>query len=606
MFSRKQLALLFIGAITISFLLYGNTFKNEFVWDDAFYTIREELSDSRHLLKLWFEPVLPDTTANGLYRPLTVFSYSLNLIIGGKNPFGFHLVSVILNGIASFLVLLLISRLFKNKSLAIFGALFFAFLPIHTEAAAFMKARDDILSAIFAILSWLIFFRATTGGDRLRFGWLLGSAFLFFLGLLSKEFVVIAPVLFLLVYRIQNPTLLRKRFLRNALLSMFCYGILFFIYLGMRYIALPQMSFGNDDISPISNVLIMPAPWMRILTAFKVVYIYISKLFVPINLSASYHFKAVTLVGNLLYSWRGMLGLLFLGILLGLVLWKRTRARPLGIGALTFLILYFPISQFLFVGGDIVGERWMYFPSLGMAIITGWLFSSILERKKIIALILFISVLGFYTSIIIPRNRIWKDSLSLFSSMIKDAPKSVKGYSNLAQYYLEHENIVKAQELVERGFAISNQEPNLYVVAGAIAYQRGDYEKAESLLIEALSRDTFSTPALLNLPRVYFAEQKYEEAFSVFEDFISKLPSSTVKFQDRLLYATILAKLGRYEESLVYIQTDLASNLDQVDVRKLIAGDYYRLGKKEEALKYFDLEPGETYEDAVKILEKFP
>lgn len=588
----------------MSFLLYGNTLKGEFVWDDVFFTNNPSLKDPAYLTELWLEPVLPDSPATGLYRPLTMFTFALNLLADEKDPSGFHAVNIILNGLVSFLIFLLVFSLFKNKKLAFFSAVFFALLPIHTEAVALIKSRDELLSALFAVLAWLLFIKASPEKTRLRLGWLGLSAGFFFLGMLSKEFTVVVPALFFLVHWIQKGRPPLKRLWRDLGWGLLFYGGFFLLYLWMRQTALPGTIFGNDDIAPLSNILVV-APWWPggLLTPLKIAYLYISKIFVPIGLTASYHFKAVTLVLNLFYSWRGLLGLSFLGILIWLASWRKTRATAVGIGSLTFLILYLPASQFILRGGDIMGERWMYLPSLGMAMIAGWFFTYLHSRSKVIAITLFIAIGIFYSAVTIPRNLVWQTPRALFESMLYDSPKSVRGYSAMAQYYFENGRFVESKEMIDKGLAITNQEPNLYVVAASIAYRQKQFDLAEEFIKKALALETFSSAAILNYPRILFSQGKYEEAQLWFDHFLVQLPASLIKFQERLLYATILTKLGSYEESLIYIQQNLVDKASHPDVKKLIAVNFYRAGNQKEAFKYLDasLSP----EEKIAILEKF-
>lgn len=602
--NRRLILSAFILSLGLSFFLYGNTLKGEFVWDDAFFTTQTELKDPKHLSKLWIEAVLPDSPAANLYRPLTMFTFSLNLIADAENPFWFHVVNIVLNAIVVFLVFLLTFQLFNKKSLAVFAALFFALLPIHTEAIALIKSRDELLAATFVLLSWLVFLKATTF-ERLKLKWLFLSAVLFFLGLFSKEFAIMAPMLFFLVYWVQKGIKPNKQRFYDLLWGVLFFGAFFAVYLWMRHLAIPGRVFGDDDIGPLSNVLVVAPFWTGELTALKIAFLYIYKIFVPVSLTASYHFKAVTLVGNLFYSPRAMTGLSFLLVLIFLSVWKKTRGKALGIGAVTFLFLYIPVSQFFFRGGDIMAERWMYLPSLGMAIIAGWVFSEIYHRYRKTAMVLFLALAVFYTSITIPRNLVWRNAFALFESMIKDSPKSVKGYSTLAQYYFEHGKYIKAKEMVDKGLGISNQEPNLYVIAASIAYQQKEFQLSEQLIKKALELPTFSSPAALNYPRVLFAQGKYEEAQYWYDGFLVKLPASTFKFKEKLLYATILTKQGKYQESLEYIDTNLqAEDLEHSDTQKLIAVNLYGLGKKDAALKYFN-EPGKSRQEIFKILESF-
>ena len=594
----------FVLSLILSFVLYGNTLKGEFVWDDVFFTERQELTQVSHIPKLFIEAVLPDKQAASLYRPFTMATFSLNLALHGKEPLGFHIVSIVLNALAAWLLLQVVYRLFKDKILAIFSALFFMFLPIHTEAVALMKARDELIGTVLLLLAWLAFLRSTKS-EVFSKKWLLLSAAIFFIGILSKEFVIMGPALFYLVYWMQNgirPIAARVKSLGWGILI---YGAFFAAYLFMRHVAIPDTGFGNDDIGPLSNVLVMPERWVAFLTAFKIAFIYISKIIVPIGLTASYHFKAVTLVGSLFVSWKALAGLSLLLLLIAFVLWKKTKKTPLGVGALVFLILYFPVSQLVFIGGDIVGERWMYLASVGMAIIVGWIFTQFFQWRKYVAIACFIVLIGWYTSILIPRNLVWHDSFALFSSMVKDSPNSVRGYSALGQYYFEHGMYPEAIETINKGFSISNQEPNLYVVAASIAYKQGKFSQAEGFIRKALELPTFSTAAVLNFPRILFVQRDYDGALKWYDDFVSQLPPASIKFPEKLLYATILSKTEQYDRSNTYILDELASDIGHHDVGMLMSANYYYLGDTKKALQYFQGEKNQTDQEKIEILKKF-
>jgi len=215
--------------------------------------------------------------------------------------------------------------------MAIFSALFFAFLPIHTEAVALMKARDELLGTVFGLLSWLAFLRASEKDKEFDKKWLFISGVLFFIAILSKEFTIVMPAVFYLVFWIQKKIRTQHFFCKDLWWGVIFYGFFFGVYLLFRHLALPEKMFGDDDIGPLSNVLIMPPRFVALQTAFKIFFIYLEKIFIPINLTASYHFKTLTLVGNILYSWRALFGLTILLGFVFLVLWKKTKSKPLGI-----------------------------------------------------------------------------------------------------------------------------------------------------------------------------------------------------------------------------------------------------------------------------------
>ena len=575
----------FVVSLIISFGLYGNTLKGEFVWDDVFFTQRTELRNIGYIPRLFLEPVLPHQQAASLYRPFTMATFTINRAIHDE-PVGFHLVNIFLNALAATLLFRVVLLLFGDIALSIFSALIFMFLPIHTEAVALIKARDEILGTVFTLLAWQAFLVAFKK-ESLQKKYLVVSAGVFLFGILSKEFVVMAPPLFFIIHWVQKGIYPIRTRLRELGWGALLFGGALGLYLVLRHIAIPETSFGNDEIAPLSNVLIMPERLVAFFTSFKILFLYISKTIIPIGLTASYHFKAVTLVKSIIASPQAMGGLVILVALLWVSFWKKTMRKPFGIGAIIFLVLYLPVSQFLFIGGDIMGERWIYLPSIGIAIMLGWLFVKFFAWNRPLALGVFVCLLVWYGSIVIPRNLVWQNSFSLFSSMVEDSPKSVRGYSALGQYYFEQGRYDDAVAMVNKGFLITNQEPNLYVIAASVAYKQGKFVEAEQYLRDALALPTFSTAAILNFPRILYVQKKYSEALEWYDGAISQLHPAEIGFKERLLYATILFQLKQYNKSIEYLLEQMGSDASHEDVSLLISANYYYLGEKDKAKEYY-------------------
>jgi len=536
---KKTLILFLLSAIALSFLLYGNTIKGDFVYDDHFFSKRQELRDASYLSKIWFEPFLPQHKAAGTYRPLSVFSFALNFIFFGESPVSFHIVNILLNGFVIFLVFLLVLKLFNDKYLAIFSSLFFAFLPIHTEAVAFIKAREEILAALFVLLSWLLFIKAVDKSDsRPGYKKIFLSSVLFFFGVLSKELIIIVPILFLLVYWLKQRVSL-NRIVKTGLIFL----PILIIYILMRYRALGEYTFGKEDSYFIINPVGYTDFLARIWTAFKIAFIYIGKTFVPFNLSATYHFNHLTLVKNPLNSWQAILGIIFLTTLVILIYNKKTRLSPLGIGALAFLVPYIIISKFIFKGGDILAERWIYFSSIGLSIIGGYLLKRIYEFKKVIGIAIIFCIFLIYGYIIVNRNRIWLSEWNLYKSMIRTAPNSIQGHQNLAKFYLENNEIEQARREVGIAFNIYKDHPPLLNLIGIIAYYDGNYALSERAFLRAIELRPSLSISYSNLARLYFDAGEYQKALYTIKTVIFKLPNPSKK--DLNLYNSILKKLGK-------------------------------------------------------------
>lgn len=81
-----------IPVLLLSFLVNFNVLFNDFGWDD------EDIIKNIRLTDRWWNPfplsLIADPSSKEVapyYRPLVSFSYLLDFMIWGSNPFGFHL-----------------------------------------------------------------------------------------------------------------------------------------------------------------------------------------------------------------------------------------------------------------------------------------------------------------------------------------------------------------------------------------------------------------------------------------------------------------------------------------------------------------------------------
>jgi len=118
--SKNTLYMIII--ILVSVLLYANTFKNEFVFDDFTFIVENpDIRSLSNIPEFFVEP-----QHGSLYRPLRQVWYTVVYNFSKINTFGYHLSSIILHTIISLLVYGITVLLFRKKSIALIAALFFA------------------------------------------------------------------------------------------------------------------------------------------------------------------------------------------------------------------------------------------------------------------------------------------------------------------------------------------------------------------------------------------------------------------------------------------------------------------------------------------------
>lgn len=194
---KERFISLFIFAF--AFLLYANTLNHGYVLDDDVVYLK-----NRHVQAgiNGIKDILTHSFTYGFtgnndkyqsYRPVTLIFYAIEKDFFGNNPHTGHFINVFLFALSCLLLYKLINKLFLshgsilNTQYSILIVLLFAAHPIHTEAVANIKGRDDILNFIF-IVSALLFVLKFADEELKKYLWL--SALFFFLSLLCKEIAV--------------------------------------------------------------------------------------------------------------------------------------------------------------------------------------------------------------------------------------------------------------------------------------------------------------------------------------------------------------------------------------------------------------------------------
>jgi hypothetical protein len=165
-------AFILIGLTT--FILYFNTLQFDYAQDDAI-VITENMYTQQgakgisglltHDTFLGFFKIEKNLVAGGRYRPLSLVTFALEKEYFGDAPHTSHMINVLLYALCGIFIYLFLKQLFKNaeekyarmKLLPIIATLLFIAHPIHTEAVANIKGRDEIMSMLFCSMgSWLL------------------------------------------------------------------------------------------------------------------------------------------------------------------------------------------------------------------------------------------------------------------------------------------------------------------------------------------------------------------------------------------------------------------------------------------------------------------
>ena len=587
MILRREFLVVFVLTIILSFLVFGNGISGEFVFDDVTVVQnRGDLTNPSNFFNLFISPYHQNAPKSGLFRPFTMATYSLNHNILGSSPAGFHVVNILIHALNSFLVFWLVIWFLKSRPVAYVSSLLFLLHPIHTEAVTSIVGRAELL-AFFWSLTTIYFFSKSNK---------ILSAVAFLFALMSKEVaLMVLPVVFYI-----DIFFLNKNW-RRAITSNLFFILPFIFYGFLRYLALGRYFSGGIDTTIVSNVLMSVSVPERIFTALKVLVLYVEKLIWPVHLSADYSYNAIPVVKNLFTSLPSIAGLVLLAGLVTILISQKTRKTGYGFAATVFLFPYLMISNLIIPVGTIMGERLMYFPSLGFSIFSALIIVKFLNKEKIykiagFSLLIFIVVLyGTRTFI---RNKDWHDSRTLFNATVKESPNSLITRTALAGVHIRANEWDLAKEQLGIARRIYEDDSHLQNLFGVVADHEGNFVLAEEKFKKSLELNPDATNSSINLARLYLKQGRLQEAGDNFLKAIDFY--ATAEYIIRYSYVQIA--LNKPDKALDMINKYFGSSLDNPDISTVVGTAYFVKKDYKQALIY--LKNARAFgNDAQEILE---
>lgn len=604
----KDFILAGILAVVLSFVLFGNGIGGNFVLDDNIVIVGNPFISGQlsGFWKIFTNPYFAYQPRPGLYRPLTIASYSLNSFVFGFSPIGFHIVNILFHALASFLIFVLFYRL-GGKITAFAGFLFFMFLPIHVEAVTSIVGRAEILSLLFTVGALIFVLKQ-------RY---ISASVLFFLGLLSKEMAIAFLPIFLFLsrfyfrqsrnYKIEDPRF-ASRALREAnrgnklalkdslyfVPSLVVYGVL-------RYVALGGYFLKNDATfvyNPIKFAQFFSGLW----TSFKVFYLYLEKTFFPYSLSADYSYNQIPLIKNIFTSVEAMLGVII--FCLFVLLFFRTKNFLIHLGIIIFIASYFVVSNWVLKTGTIMAERLMFTPSLGLALIAGvavnYLILKISNKKVLYGFLSLILI--FYGFVILDRNKDWISDKNLFESAYAAAPNSVVNQTNKAYLAFVAGDYGGAELRLDKVLNVAPEHVPALNLAGQNYKKLGKYQKSEELWKKAITLRNDYLRAYLSLGILYYENGYNQSAVNVLMDAIKIYP----RWNEIFVLSLAKINLNQYDEAISIIKTHFGENPGVKELKLALGIAYLRKGDKNTAISYLNQikNPQKSIDEILDIIEK--
>ncbi len=369
-----------------------------------------------------------DLVAGSRYRPLSIVSFAIETEFFGNNPHLSHLINILLYALSACALFRFAHLLFKNSSstkwywsIPFLSACLFIAHPIHSEAVANIKGRDEIMCLLFSLSAAISWLQYTDTQKRIH---LICACVWFLLALFSKEnavtFMAVIPI---------TLYFFRSNKLKKAIIDAWPLWLCFLFFIIVRWQVIGYfLSSGTVITDLMNNPFVGMKPYEKIATIFYTIGWYYKLLFVPHPLTHDYYpYHVPKLNFGDIWVWISIItSLTFL-----IIAYRFRQNKPLISYSIIYYFLTFSIvSNFFFPVGTFMNERFIYMPSVGFSLISAYFLYQLSlyqqQKWKLYAGILFLLIIAAYSIRTITRVPDWKDGFTLNLSAVKVSKNSAR------------------------------------------------------------------------------------------------------------------------------------------------------------------------------------
>jgi len=518
------------GILLVTFLLFYNTLTNNFVnLDDSGY-----IKDNPDIKSLSVKNIAAIFSSfyNANYHPFTTLSYAIEYSLFGLNAKPYHIINLLIHLLNVFMVFRLIKKISGKAEVALLVALFFGIHPMHVESVAWISERKDLLYSFFFIwglTTYYEYIHATANRNKLY----LYTILLFLCSLLSKSTAITFPLMLLVI-----DYYFKRGWKSKVLIEKIPFFLLSLAFGVITIFSQRAAGAINADLMPDYNLL------QRFFVVCYTTSYYIIKLVLPFNL-AVLHFASAEL------PYYYYLSPLFLLLLAFLVYKAKTMKRELIFGFLIYLVGISLTSQIIPVGYTVVSERYSYIPYIGLFFIIGCFYAAVQNNRSLVSLkpvinYLLAGVTLFFMVITFQRNKVWQNSINLFTDLVAKYPNQAHAHFVLAKNLIDVPDLKAALESMNKSIQLDPKMSESYFYRGNIYYGQENYAAALNDYLKAVELNPKYSEAYYNIGVTYNTTNKFQESIEPLTKAISITPNEYM-YQTR---ASSFFNLRRLQEAV--------------------------------------------------------
>lgn len=518
---RNQKALLIILVAALSCGMYLNILHNEYFTDDLWQVLRNEYIKSfRNIPDVFLSPVWSLTLLSDAivgvdyYRPMMYLFYMAVYKFSGLDPFGYHVLSIILHSINAVLVFIVVSMVLStwqrslpgtsgeqqpiSPAVPFLAAVIFASNPINSEVVNWIAAVPELSFVMFLLLAFIFY-------DKNR---ILISSALFFLSMMSKETAIVLPLL-LVAYDV----IFKRVDIMGNVLAYFVRFIPYLavaaLYLGLRsYVMGPGIS--SEEVRILDG-------YQYALNVPVLIFFYLKKLVFPTGI---YFFNYLRFDAAIEISDpRVVLTTVFFIGAVALLLRLRKVSATFPILAFSLFWILAPLAPVLLLGWikgfPLFESRYLYLSSIGYGVVFS-LVARALWRVlaangkggrvpagpgRLALVLAIVAVITAYTVGTVQRNFVWKEPYTIWQDTLSKDPDHVIALNSFGTETARKGNLDDAIEYYKRALELDPENTKVHNNIGVAYAKKGMLDEAVSSFSTALKIEPDNVDARNNLDK---------------------------------------------------------------------------------------------------------
>jgi tetratricopeptide (TPR) repeat protein len=551
-------------------LVYWPAICGGFVWDDDVYVTNNPLLTSPHGWRdIWFS-----AEHQSQFFPLVFTTLRLEHTLWGLNPFGYHLVNVLLHAANAALVWLVLRRMAIPGAWITAGL--FAFHPVQAETVAWITELKNTQSTLFYLLAvwrWMNFIN-----DKSSTRWKDYSFTILFyvLALLSKTTACTLPAALLLIPWMRGEQIGWRR----------TGQVVPFMILGVAAGLVSiwwEGHLGNYRQEVGQNLTLV----QRALVASHALWFYAGKLVFPVNLTFSYPHWQVSAGDFLNYLWLA-------GCLAVALPWWFLRNTPgrRVIGAVVFFVAalspllgFIPLYTFKY---SYAADHYQYIACIGLLALAG---AGLQQIPRVFSVVVLL-VLGGLTW---KQAHLYQNQTALWEDTLAKNPTSWMADDNLGTIFRGAGDFGKAIDYYHKAIRLNPNFAQAHYNLGIVLFKTGEAGEAMGEFQKAIQLDPEDSLAFYNFANALDQNGQADEAIRQYKEAIRLDPDF---INARINLGILFGRLGRLDEAAAQFQEVVRLDPDNAEAHNNLGAILRAKGRLDDAIAQF--------QEAVRLNPDFP